>query len=237
MPFKTGSYLIPHLSLRPFCSIFVVWSICFLIGLLSLFACRVPNKRAKVYRVKKALFSQLLDRDTIARLFWHPSPCKILFTGQYSSSLPHHSSYLPIKQEKYIWGLQGQFNHHLNCIPFFDFLHCSVSLSYSEGQSAAIPVASMEFAAICLRNSLLLLPEHQQQDVKMENSSKSSSQSGSTESGSENSDACRYDIHTHTTRYSYKYKHMQGEDVTNITTTIYWTVILRFKKKNLNSLS
>ncbi|XP_019735530.1 CCR4-NOT transcription complex subunit 10 isoform X7 [Hippocampus comes] len=61
---------------------------------------------------------------------------------------------------------------------------------YSEGQSAAIPVASMEFAAICLRNSLLLLPEHQQQDVKMENSSKSSSQSGSTESGSENSDAC-----------------------------------------------
>lgn len=106
-----------------------------------------------------------------------------------------------------------------------------MSLSYSEGQSAAIPVASMEFAAICLRNSLLLLPEHQQQDVKMENSSKSSSQSGSTESGSENSDACRYDIHTHTTRYSYKYKHMQGEDVTNITTTIYWTVILRFKKK------
>lgn len=81
MPFKTGSYLIPNLSLRPFCSIFVVWSICFLIGLLSLFACRVPNKRAKVYRVKKALFSQLLDRDTIARLFWHPSPCKILFTG------------------------------------------------------------------------------------------------------------------------------------------------------------
>ncbi|KAM9806821.1 CCR4-NOT transcription complex subunit 10 isoform 4-T4 [Syngnathus typhle] len=61
---------------------------------------------------------------------------------------------------------------------------------YSEGQSAAIPVASMEFAAICLRNSLLLLPEHQQQDVKMENSSKNSSQSGSTESGSENSDAC-----------------------------------------------
>ncbi|XP_008301820.1 CCR4-NOT transcription complex subunit 10 isoform X4 [Stegastes partitus] len=61
---------------------------------------------------------------------------------------------------------------------------------YSEGQSAAIPVASMEFAAICLRNALLLLPEHQQQDTKTENSSKSSSQSGSTESGSENSDAC-----------------------------------------------
>ncbi|XP_061631377.1 CCR4-NOT transcription complex subunit 10 isoform X5 [Phyllopteryx taeniolatus] len=61
---------------------------------------------------------------------------------------------------------------------------------YSEGQSAAIPVASMEFAAICLRNALLLLPEHQQQDSKTDNSSKSSSQSGSTESGSENSDAC-----------------------------------------------
>ncbi|KAM9353009.1 CCR4-NOT transcription complex subunit 10 isoform 1-T1 [Symphorus nematophorus] len=61
---------------------------------------------------------------------------------------------------------------------------------YSEGQSAAIPVASMEFAAICLRNALLLLPEHQQLDTKTENGSKSSSQSGSTESGSENSDAC-----------------------------------------------
>lgn len=61
---------------------------------------------------------------------------------------------------------------------------------YSEGQSAAIPVASMEFAAICLRNALLLLPEHQQQDAKTENGSKSSSLSGSTESGSENSDAC-----------------------------------------------
>ncbi|XP_068425672.1 CCR4-NOT transcription complex subunit 10 isoform X2 [Clinocottus analis] len=61
---------------------------------------------------------------------------------------------------------------------------------YSEGQSAAIPVASMEFAAICLRNALLLLPDHQQPDPKTENGSKSSSQSGSTESGSENSDAC-----------------------------------------------
>uniref|UniRef100_A0A3Q3NCD0 CCR4-NOT transcription complex subunit 10 n=1 Tax=Labrus bergylta TaxID=56723 RepID=A0A3Q3NCD0_9LABR len=61
---------------------------------------------------------------------------------------------------------------------------------YSEGQSAAIPVASMEFAAICLRNALLLLPEHQTQDAKTENGSKNSSQSGSTESGSENSDAC-----------------------------------------------
>lgn len=61
----------------------------------------------------------------------------------------------------------------------------------SEGQSAAIPVASMEFAAICLRNGLLLLPEPPQQDGKPDSSSKSSSQSGSTESGSENSDACR----------------------------------------------
>ncbi|AWP15806.1 putative CCR4-NOT transcription complex subunit 10 [Scophthalmus maximus] len=61
---------------------------------------------------------------------------------------------------------------------------------YSEGQSAAIPVASMEFAAICLRNALLLLPEHQQPDAKTENGSKSFSQSASTESGSENSDAC-----------------------------------------------
>ncbi|XP_058244961.1 CCR4-NOT transcription complex subunit 10 isoform X4 [Hemibagrus wyckioides] len=62
--------------------------------------------------------------------------------------------------------------------------------AYSEGQSAAIPVASMEFAAICLRNALLLLPEHQQHEGKPENGSKNSSQSGSTESGSENSDAC-----------------------------------------------
>ncbi|MFT7811723.1 CCR4-NOT transcription complex subunit 10-like [Arapaima gigas] len=61
---------------------------------------------------------------------------------------------------------------------------------YSDGQTAAIPVASMEFAAICLRNALLLLPEHQQQESKAENGSKGSSQSGSTESGSENSESC-----------------------------------------------
>lgn len=54
----------------------------------------------------------------------------------------------------------------------------------------------MEFAAICLRNALLLLPEHQQQDSKTENGSKNFSQSGSTESGSENSDACRSDPST-----------------------------------------
>uniref|UniRef100_A0A673Z096 CCR4-NOT transcription complex subunit 10 n=1 Tax=Salmo trutta TaxID=8032 RepID=A0A673Z096_SALTR len=61
---------------------------------------------------------------------------------------------------------------------------------YSDGQSAAIPVASMEFAAICLRNGLVLLPDHQQQENKAENGPKTPSQSGSTESGSENSDAC-----------------------------------------------
>lgn len=54
----------------------------------------------------------------------------------------------------------------------------------------------MEFAAICLRSALLLLPEHQQQDAKAENGSKNSSQSGSTESGSENSDACRSETPT-----------------------------------------
>ena len=68
---------------------------------------------------------------------------------------------------------------------------------YSEGQSAAIPVASMEFAAIGLRNELLLLPEHQQ-DAKTENGSKICSQAGSTESGSEISDACRSHAHKHT---------------------------------------
>lgn len=70
---------------------------------------------------------------------------------------------------------------------------CLAALSClgSEGQSAAIPVASMEFAAICLRNALLLLPEHQPQDIKTENNSRTTSQSGSTESGSENSDVCR----------------------------------------------
>ncbi|XP_068179943.1 CCR4-NOT transcription complex subunit 10 isoform X3 [Antennarius striatus] len=61
---------------------------------------------------------------------------------------------------------------------------------HSEGQSAAIPVASMEFAAICLRNALLLLPEHQQQDGKTDTCSKAGSQSGSTETGSDVSDAC-----------------------------------------------
>lgn len=66
----------------------------------------------------------------------------------------------------------------------------------SEGQSAAIPVASMEFAAICLRNALLLLPEHQQNDSKSDNGSKSCSQSGSTESCGETGDSCRYPTST-----------------------------------------
>ncbi|KAJ8004857.1 hypothetical protein DPEC_G00140660 [Dallia pectoralis] len=61
---------------------------------------------------------------------------------------------------------------------------------YSDGQSAAIPVASMEFAAICLRNGLVLIPEHQSPETKAENGSKTPTQSGSTESGSENSDTC-----------------------------------------------
>ncbi|XP_056619289.1 CCR4-NOT transcription complex subunit 10 isoform X1 [Triplophysa dalaica] len=61
---------------------------------------------------------------------------------------------------------------------------------YSEGQSAAIPVASMEFAAICLRNALLLLPEHLQHDSKSDNGSKTCSQSVSTESCGETSDTC-----------------------------------------------
>lgn len=72
------------------------------------------------------------------------------------------------------------------------WLVCLSDCVDSEGQSAAIPVASMEFAAICLRNALLLLPEHQPQDIKTENNSRTTSQSGSTESGSENSDVCRF---------------------------------------------
>ncbi|XP_062395604.1 CCR4-NOT transcription complex subunit 10 isoform X1 [Sardina pilchardus] len=52
---------------------------------------------------------------------------------------------------------------------------------YSEGQSAAIPVASMEFAAICLRNALLLLPETQLPEAR--------EQQPSTESSAEGTDA------------------------------------------------
>ncbi|XP_040820026.1 CCR4-NOT transcription complex subunit 10 isoform X8 [Ochotona curzoniae] len=64
---------------------------------------------------------------------------------------------------------------------------------YNDGQSSAIPVASMEFAAICLRNALLLLPE-EQQDPKQENGSKSSNQLGGDTESSESSEACRCSI-------------------------------------------
>ncbi|XP_071591532.1 CCR4-NOT transcription complex subunit 10 isoform X2 [Heliangelus exortis] len=64
---------------------------------------------------------------------------------------------------------------------------------YNDGQSSAIPVASMEFAAICLRNALLLLPEDQQ-EPKQENGSKPSSQLGGNTENSESSEACRCSI-------------------------------------------
>ncbi|XP_035746599.1 CCR4-NOT transcription complex subunit 10 isoform X3 [Egretta garzetta] len=64
---------------------------------------------------------------------------------------------------------------------------------YNDGQSSAIPVASMEFAAICLRNALLLLPEDQQ-EPKQENGSKTSSQLGGNTENSESSEACRCSI-------------------------------------------
>ncbi|XP_066441839.1 CCR4-NOT transcription complex subunit 10 [Eleutherodactylus coqui] len=63
------------------------------------------------------------------------------------------------------------------------------NLLYNDGESSAIPVASMEFAAICLRNALLLLPEDQQ-DVGKENGAKTSSQMGNTDSGGESTEAC-----------------------------------------------
>lgn len=49
----------------------------------------------------------------------------------------------------------------------------------------------MEFAAICLRNALLLLPE-EQQDPKQENGSKNSNQLGRNTESSESSETCRY---------------------------------------------
>uniref|UniRef100_A0A8C5TRW9 CCR4-NOT transcription complex subunit 10 n=1 Tax=Malurus cyaneus samueli TaxID=2593467 RepID=A0A8C5TRW9_9PASS len=64
---------------------------------------------------------------------------------------------------------------------------------YNDGQSSAIPVASMEFAAICLRNALLLLPEDQQ-EPKQENGSKTSNQLGGNTENSESSEACRCSI-------------------------------------------
>ncbi|XP_070583404.1 CCR4-NOT transcription complex subunit 10 isoform X2 [Erythrolamprus reginae] len=61
------------------------------------------------------------------------------------------------------------------------------NIVYNDGQSSAIPVASMEFAAICLRNALLLLPEDQQ-EPKQENGSKAGNQLSGNES--ENNEAC-----------------------------------------------
>uniref|UniRef100_A0AAY4D6B7 CCR4-NOT transcription complex subunit 10 n=1 Tax=Denticeps clupeoides TaxID=299321 RepID=A0AAY4D6B7_9TELE len=55
--------------------------------------------------------------------------------------------------------------------------------AYSEGQSAAIPVASMEFAAICLRNALLLLPEHQQSESRETSNTDNDNDSGKVQEG------------------------------------------------------
>ncbi|XP_069586130.1 CCR4-NOT transcription complex subunit 10 isoform X1 [Ranitomeya imitator] len=63
------------------------------------------------------------------------------------------------------------------------------NLLYNDGESSAIPVASMEFAAICLRNALLLLPEDQQ-DGNKENGAKNISQMGNTDSSGESTEAC-----------------------------------------------
>ncbi|XP_054240667.1 CCR4-NOT transcription complex subunit 10 isoform X2 [Indicator indicator] len=65
---------------------------------------------------------------------------------------------------------------------------------YNDGQSSAIPVASMEFAAICLRNALLLLPEDQQ-EPKQENGSKTSNQLGGNTENSESNEACSSKSH------------------------------------------
>ncbi|RLW11417.1 hypothetical protein DV515_00001687 [Chloebia gouldiae] len=65
---------------------------------------------------------------------------------------------------------------------------------YNDGQSSAIPVASMEFAAICLRNALLLLPEDQQ-EPKQENGSKTNSQLGGNTENTESSEACSNKSH------------------------------------------
>ncbi|KAM3821883.1 CCR4-NOT transcription complex subunit 10 isoform 1-T1 [Vipera latastei] len=67
------------------------------------------------------------------------------------------------------------------------------NIVYNDGQSSAIPVASMEFAAICLRNAFLLLPEDQQ-EPKQENGSKVGNQLSGNES-SENNEACSSKSH------------------------------------------
>ncbi|KAG8572874.1 hypothetical protein GDO81_012197 [Engystomops pustulosus] len=68
------------------------------------------------------------------------------------------------------------------------------NLLYNDGESSAIPVASMEFAAICLRNALLLLPEDQQ-DGSKENGAKNNSQMGNTDSSGEGTEACSNKSH------------------------------------------
>lgn len=65
---------------------------------------------------------------------------------------------------------------------------------YNDGQSSAIPVASMEFAAICLRNALLLLPEDQQ-EPKQENGSKVGNTLGGSNENSESNEACSSKSH------------------------------------------
>ncbi|XP_078007348.1 CCR4-NOT transcription complex subunit 10 isoform X5 [Phascolarctos cinereus] len=65
---------------------------------------------------------------------------------------------------------------------------------YNDGQSSAIPVASVEFAAICLRNALLLLPEDQQ-DPKQENGSKASHQMGGGAENAESQETCSSKSH------------------------------------------
>ncbi|XP_043922578.1 CCR4-NOT transcription complex subunit 10 [Protopterus annectens] len=65
---------------------------------------------------------------------------------------------------------------------------------YNDGQSSAIPVASMEFAAICLRNALLLLPE-EPAETKQENGSKAPCQLGTIESNSETRETCSSKSH------------------------------------------
>ncbi|XP_031432587.1 CCR4-NOT transcription complex subunit 10 isoform X5 [Clupea harengus] len=63
---------------------------------------------------------------------------------------------------------------------------------YSEGQSAAIPVASMEFAAICLRNALLLLPETQQPEAREQPPSTESSGEGSDPASGKGQDGDKF---------------------------------------------
>uniref|UniRef100_A0A8C5TJK5 CCR4-NOT transcription complex subunit 10 n=1 Tax=Malurus cyaneus samueli TaxID=2593467 RepID=A0A8C5TJK5_9PASS len=80
---------------------------------------------------------------------------------------------------------------------------------YNDGQSSAIPVASMEFAAICLRNALLLLPEDQQ-EPKQENGSKTSNQLGGNTENSESKALISLD------RISDAITHLNPENVTDV---------------------